>query len=202
MSDGFDRRLRPAHLDMCHALPAEQVEQQLARRSRDACGRFSHPYPDGLGGPRPLELKTHAAQSPREEPARAADVAPEGFVHRMLVGSGATAVGSAYVLMVDEELIEVRDPAHPSDTEETWRRSRSERRGQPCEFPQREGSSPPLSQAAPCTAQDKPGTSEVVALAEDQVRGEIAGSPRRKHGRCPRSEIVEQVAELCSLDGV
>ena len=44
--------------------------------------------------------------------------------------------------------------------------------------------------------------SEVVALAEDQVRGKIAGRPRREESGCLGTEFVEQVAELCSLNGV
>ena len=39
-------------------------------------------------------------------------------------------------------------------------------------------------------------------LAQDEVRGEIAGRPRREESRCLGTEFVEQVAELCSLDGV
>jgi hypothetical protein len=69
-------------------------------------------------------------------------------------------------------------------------------------IPQRERSSPSFSQAAPPTGQNKPRAGDVVALAEDQVRGEIAGYPRLKERRCPGTEPVEQVAELCSLDGV
>jgi hypothetical protein len=42
----------------------------------------------------------------------------------------------------------------------------------------------------------------VVVLAEDEVRGEIAGGPRLEEGRCLGTELVEQVAELCSLDAV
>ena len=187
---------------MCRALPAEEVEQQLAWRSGDAGSGFAPPCPDGFSGPRPLKLKTCAAQSTREEPGRATDVAPEGLVHCMLVGSRITAVGSAYVLVVDEELIEAREPAHPSDAEEAWRRSRPDRRNEPCEVPQRERSSSSFSQAAPRTGQDKPGASEVVALAQDEVRGEIAGRPRREESRCPGTEFVEQVSQLCSLDGV
>src|SRR6266516_3241718 len=160
------------------------------------------PCPDGLSGPRPLKLKTCAAQPPREKPGRATDVAPKGLVHCMLVRPGTTTVGSAYVLVVDEELIEAREPAHPSDAEEAWRRSRPDRRNEPCEVPQRERSSSSFSQAAPRTGQDKPGASEVVALAQDQVRGEIAGRPRREESLCPGTEFAEQVAELCPLDGV
>lgn len=187
---------------MCGALPAEEVEQQLAGRSGDAGSRFPPPCPDGLGGSRPLKLKTCAAQSPREVPGLAADVAPKGLVHCMLVCPGTTAVGSACVLVVDEELVEAREPAHPSDAEEAWRRSRPERRDEPCEVPERERSLPPCGQAAPRAGQDKPGAAERVALAQDEVRGEIAGCPRREEGRCPGTELVEQVAELCSLDGV
>jgi hypothetical protein len=199
---GFDRRSRPAHLDMCRALPAEEVEQQLAWRPGDAGSRFPPPCPDGLSVSRPLELKTCAAQPPREEPGRASDVAPKGLVHGLLVRPGTTTVGSAYVLVVDEELIEARQPAHPSDAEEAWRRSRSDRRNEPCEVPQRERSPSSFGQAAPRTGQDKPGASEVVALAQDQVRGEIASRPRREESRSPGTEFAEQVAELCSLDGV
>jgi hypothetical protein len=34
------------------------------------------------------------------------------------------------------------------------------------------------------------------------VRGDIAGRPRLEECRCLGTELVEQVAELCSLDGV
>ncbi len=187
---------------MCCALPAEEVEQHFARRSGDAGSGFPSPCPDGVSSPCPPKLESCAVQSPREDPGRASDVAPKGRVQCMLVGSGGAAVGSAYVLVVDEVLVEVGDPAHPSDTEEAWRRSGSDRRAEPGKVPQRKRSSTSFSQAGPPTGQHKPGAGEVVALAEDQVRGEIAGRPRLKERRCPGAELVEQVAELCSLDGV
>ena len=202
LSHGFNGRVRPAHLDMCCALPAEEVEQQLAWRSGDAGSRFPPPRPDGLSRPRPLQLKTRAAQPPREDPAGATDIAPQGLLHGPVVRSRTATVGSAYVLVVDEELIEAGDPAHPSDPEEPWRRSRSERPYEPREVLQREGSLSSLSQSAPSTGQDKPRTSEIIALAQDQVRGEIAGRPWLKERRCAGTELVEQIAEPCSLDGV
>ena len=39
-------------------------------------------------------------------------------------------------------------------------------------------------------------------LALDEVRGEIAGCPRREESRCLGTEFAEQIAELCSLGGV
>jgi hypothetical protein len=41
-----------------------------------------------------------------------------------------------------------------------------------------------------------------VVLAEDEVRGEIAGRPRREQGWCLGTELLEQAAELGSLNGV
>ena len=127
---------------------AEEVEQQLAWRSGDAGRGFPSPCSDGLSGPCPVKLETCAAQSPREEPGRASDVAPKGLIHCVLVGSRTMTVGSAYVLVVDEELVEVREPAHPSDAEEAWRWSRSDRCDEPCEVPHRERSSATILIAA------------------------------------------------------
>lgn len=106
---------------MCCALSTEEVEHQLAWGSGDVSRGFSAPCPDGLSGPRPAELKTCAAQSPHEEPGRAADVAPQRLVHCRLVCSRAAAIGSPYILVVDEELVEAGELAHPPDAEEAWR---------------------------------------------------------------------------------
>ena len=201
-SHGFDRGSGPAHLDLCRTLPAEEVEQQLARRSGEARSRYPTPCPNDLGRPRPLQLETRAAQPPREEPGRATDVAPQGLVHRVLVRSRSTTVGSAYVLVVDEELVEVGHPAHPSDAEEAWRWSRPERRNEPGKVPQRERSSSSFGEAAPRPGEDKARAGEVVALAKDEVRGKVAGRPRLEESRRLGAELFEQVAELGSLDGV
>ena len=104
--------------------------------------------------------------------------------------------------MVDEELVEVREPAYPSDAEEAGRRSRSDRRDKPGEVPHRERPSSSFGEPTPRAGQDESGSGEEVVLAEDEVRGEIAGRPRLEEGRCVGTEFVEQVAEPCSLDGV
>ena len=133
MPDGVDSGVGPAHLDLRRVLAAEQVEQQLARRSGDARVRFPPPGPEGASGPGPLKLETRTAQPPREVPGSAADVAPQRLVHGLLAGPGPAAVGSADILMVDVELVEAREPAHPSDAEETSRRPGPERGDKPGE---------------------------------------------------------------------
>ncbi len=131
-----------------------------------------------------------------------ADIAPQGLVHGLLVRPRTATVSSAYVLVVDEELVEARNPAHPSDAEEARRRSRSDRRNEPGEVTERERSSAFFCEAPPGAAQDEPRACEGVVLAQDEVRGEIAGRPRLQEGRCLGAELVEQVGELCSLDSV
>jgi hypothetical protein len=120
----------------------------------------------------------------------------------MVVGSGTATVGSADVLLVDEELVEVGDPAHPSDAEKSWRRSRSQGRGEPGEVRERERSSSSFGQAAPRPGQDKPGAGEGVTLAQNQVCGDVAGRPRLQQRRREGTELVEQVAEPRPLDVV
>jgi hypothetical protein len=66
----------------------------------------------------------------------------------------------------------------------------------------RERPSPSFGEATPCTGQDEPGACEVVVLAGYEVRGEIAGRPRLEECRRLGAELVEQVGELGSLDGV
>jgi len=65
-----------------------------------------------------------------------------------------------------------------------------------------ERSSSPFSKAAPQAGQDEPGSSEIVVLAQGEVRGEIAGSPRLQESWCLGTEFIEQVAELCSFNSV
>ena len=202
MSHRFDRRSRPADLDMCNVLPPEEVEQQLAWRSRDAGSGLPSACPYGSSGPFPLKFESCTAQSPSEEPRRLTDVAPEGLVHRMLIRSGTTAVGSTYVLVVDQELVEVRHPAHPSDPEEAWRRPRSDRRNEPRKVPRSERSPSPFSKAAPPAGQNKPRSSQIVVLAQNEVRSEIAGSPPLQESWRLGTELFEQVAEPCPFNSV
>ena len=165
-------------------------------------GGFSSACPNGPCGRRPPELEPGTAQSSCEEPGRLADVAPQRLVQRDLVGSQTTTVGSADVLVVDEELVEVREPAYPSDAEEAGRRSRSDRRDKPGEIPHRERPASSFGQPTPRAGQDESGSGQAVVLADDEVRGEIAGRPRLEEGWCLGTELVEQVAEPRSLDGV
>jgi hypothetical protein len=132
-------------------------------------------------------------QPPDQQPGRSVDVEPQGVVHCRLVRSRAAAVGSANVLVVDEELVEVRESAHPVDAEEARRRSGPDRRHEIGKVSPRERFSSSFREGAPCAGQDKPGPGDGVVLAEDEVRGQIVSRPRRQEGRRPGAEFGQQV---------
>lgn len=104
--------------------------------------------------------------------------------------------------MVDEELVEVGSLAYPSEPEEAWRRSGADRGNEPGKVSACEGSCSPFGEAAPPTGQDEPGACEAIEIAQRQVRGEVPGHPRREQGWCVGAELIEQVAQLCSLSRV
>jgi hypothetical protein len=118
------------------------------------------------------------------------------------VRSRTAAVGSSYVLVMDEELVETRESAYPSDAEEARGRSRSDRRRETCEIPQCERCSSSFREAVPRTGQDKPGSGNGVVLPQYEVSGQIASRPRLEESGCVGTELVEQVGELLPLDGV
>ena len=104
--------------------------------------------------------------------------------------------------MVDEELIQVGQAPHPTDAEETWWRSGSDRCNDPAEVFARECCPSSFGEAAPHAGQDEPWCREVVVLAQHEVRSEITRRPRVEQGRCVGTKFIEQVGEQFSLDGV
>ena len=154
-------RLRPPR----QARSPRPAPRPAGRRGRAAvrpevrrCGRWVLPAGPGRSWRSP---PTGARDPRRAVAARGTsgrgEVAPKRLVHSLLVGPGTTTVGPAYVLVVDEELVEAREPAHPSDAEEAWRRSRPERRDEPGEVPQRERSSSRSAKRAHAPGRTSPG---------------------------------------------
>jgi hypothetical protein len=104
--------------------------------------------------------------------------------------------------VVHEELVEVRDAPNPSDAEEPRRRSRPHRRDHGVVVGAGSRLAVSFGEAAPPTGQHEPRRGHQVALADHQVRGELAGRPGRQQGGRVRAELVQQVAQLVALDGI
>src|SRR5204863_6436976 len=82
-------------------------------------------------GSGPVNLEPGGVEPPSQV-AAAANVSPQGSIHCRLEVTGPTPVRSAYVLVVNEELVQIREGADPSNAEEPDRRAgpdpRDERR--------------------------------------------------------------------------
>ena len=117
--DGLDSLFGAADLDFGGGLTPKEKEQQLARQTGEAGRRLSSTGSQDLGRPRPLELETDTTESPCQEPRREAGIAPQRFVQCGGVRPWIKTVGSADILMVNEELVEVRDRGAPTRVERT-----------------------------------------------------------------------------------
>jgi hypothetical protein len=60
----------------------------------------------------------------------------------------------------------------------------------------------PFGEPGPGAGDDEPRAGEEVVLTQDQVGRDVVGCPRAEQRRSPWAELVQQVAELLSLDGV
>ena len=83
-------------------------------RSRD---RLPAAYPSNVVGPVPCRLEADTSQPSRQQPSPSGDIAKQRSVFAGRQRPRAAAVRSAHVLVMDEELVEVRKATHPSKTE-------------------------------------------------------------------------------------
>jgi enamine deaminase RidA (YjgF/YER057c/UK114 family) len=103
---------------------------------------------------------------------------------------------------MDEELVEVRTPTHPSNPEEAPRWSRTnvcDEVRKRCLL-QCEPSS--LGEPAPRARDDESRCGDRVVLTQDEVGRDVVCRPRIEERRCVRTEFVQQIAELFALDGI
>src|SRR5262249_29025009 len=156
-----------ADFDCGRVLTPEEVEQQFAWWPREACGRVPSACPQNLAGACPFEFEAVAAQSSCEPPRCDADVAPQCLVQRGGVGSGLMTVRAANILMVHEELVEVRDAAHPPDAEETARWTCADRRDQRGVVGASERLSVSFCEPAPRAGHHESRCGAVIVLADD-----------------------------------
>ena len=136
----------------------DRTDRAAARPEVQRCEPWDPPRRARMrvkGRPRPLEFEPCAA-SVAERGTTARDSRATAPHPSRASSSGSTTVGSAHVLVVDEELVEVGQAPHPTDAEETWWRSGSDRCNEPVEVFTRECGSSSFGEAAPRTGEDEP----------------------------------------------
>jgi hypothetical protein len=143
-----DSLLRSGHVNVCHALPAEEVQEKFAGRSAQACGRFAPAQAASLVRSCPHDLEPDAAEATAEKATPSAHVSPQCNIHRRRNDAQAHSVRAPNVLVMNEELVQVRKRANPTDPEESGRRPRPDPIDEPAEVVAcNESNPPPLGKA-------------------------------------------------------
>ncbi len=128
------------------------------------------------------------------------NVSPQGRIHRRSEVARRAPIRSSKVFVVDEELIQVRKGAHPSDAEESGRRTGADPRDQPRKvFALSQSGPTPLSEPLEGAGENDARASHEIAFSQHDVRGEIMSGPRRKQRGSGRAEFIEQPTKRLSL---
>jgi len=122
-----------AHFDLRRGSAPKGVKQEFARRTAEPSLRFARLNRHPLVGRGPLNLEPASVQPPTEIATAAANVAPQGSIHRRRKAAGPLAIRPANVLVMNKELVEICQSADPSDAEETDGRAGPDPRDEPRE---------------------------------------------------------------------
>jgi hypothetical protein len=124
----------PAHFDLRCSLAAKDVQEELARRTGESSRGLAWSNRHPLVGSGPLNLERAIVEPPTQVVAAAAHVSPQGSIHRRRKATGPITIRSANVLVVNKELVEIRDGADPTNAEETDGRAGPDPRDEPREI--------------------------------------------------------------------
>ena len=189
-----------AHFDLRCGLAPKDVEEEFARQTAESSRRFAwfscHPFV----GSGPLNLEPATVQPPTQIAAAAANVSPQRSIHRGREASGCLLIGSANILVMYKELVEIRHGADPSDAEEPDGRAGADPRDEPRKVMAPSQSGPaPLGEPLKGTGQNEARAGDEVVFSQHEVGGEIVSSPALEQGRNGRAEFVEKITELQAL---
>src|SRR3954467_13909649 len=132
-ADRLDRFGGAADLDVRGTLSSEHVEENLAGRAAQTSSGVTRPQHDCLALSRPLDLEPRATEAPAQVPPTPTNVPPQGGLQVGRERTGPESVGTPHVLMVHEELVQVRERANPAEAKEAERRPRADPSDEPRE---------------------------------------------------------------------
>jgi len=189
-----------AHFDLRCGLAPKDVEEEFARRTAESSRRFAWSDGHPPAGSSPLNLARATIKPPTQITAATANVSPQGSIHRGREASGSLSIGSANILMMNKELVEIRHCADPSDAEEPDGWAGPDPRDEPRKVLALGQSGPtPLGEPCERTRQNEARTGNEIVFSQHEVGGEIVSSPALEQGRNGRAEFVEKITELKAL---
>ena len=113
-----------SHFDLRRGLAPKGIQEEFARRTAEPSQRLTRSNPHPLGSSSPLNLEPKIVQPPTQITATTANVSPQRGIHRRRETARRLAIGSANVLVMNEELVEICHGTDPFDAEESDRRAR------------------------------------------------------------------------------
>lgn len=192
---------RSSHLDLRSLLAPKQVKEKFAGRSTEPSRGIAVPNDVPLVGSRPLDLEPDPAQPATQIATTAAGVSPQRRLQRgREVPTGASVVRSAHVLVVDEELVQVRKGADPSDAEDPGRWARPDPLDKPPELSARCQLHPaPLGELSERPRKDEAGAREEITLAQHEVGSKVLRGPALDQRGSLGPELVEELTKCKAL---
>jgi hypothetical protein len=156
-----------------------------------------------LIGSNPTGFQPARAKPPTQVPAAAANVSPDRRIHHGREVTWSLSSGSAKILVMDEELVEIRHGADPSDSEEPDRRAGPDPRDEPREVLALGQFRPaPFGEPLEGTGEYEARAGNEIPFPQYDVGGEIMSRPALDQRRSGRAQLVEQIAKLMALLGV
>ncbi len=197
-------RLRwPVQRDYRRGLAPKEIQQNFTRRPAEPSHRLTWPNPHALAGARPFQLKPASAQPPAQKPPAAPHVSPQRGIHRHRKTARPLAIRSSNVLVVHEELVEIRHRAHPLEAEESDRRPGPNLLDEPRKVrPPRQSRPAPLGEPREGPGQNEAWPGDRIVFSLHQMRGQIVSGPAVEQGGSRRTEPKQQIAQLAALQRV
>ena len=192
-----------AHFDLRCGLAAKDVEQEFAGRTAESSHRFARSSRYPLVGLGPLNLEPATVQPPTQEVAAAANVEPQGGIHCGCQVSRVQPVRAADILVMNKELVEIRQSPDPPDAEEADGWAGTDPRNERGEVAALGQSDPALfGEPLEWARQDEAGPGNEIVFSQHEVGGEIMSSPAFEQCWNRRAELIEEITELKAFLGI
>jgi len=189
-----------AHFDLRCGLAAKDVEQEFAGRTAESSRRFARSSRYPLVGLGPLNLEPATVQPPTQEVAAAANVEPQGGIHCGCQVSRVQPVRAADILVMNKELVEIRQSPDPPDAKEADGWAGTDPRNERGEVIAHSQSGPALlGEPLEGSRKDEAGPGNEIVFSQHKVGGEIMSSPGPKKRRNGRAELIEEITELMAF---
>lgn len=137
---------------------------------------------------------------PTQVAAAAANISPQGSLHCRCEATRPLSIGSANVLVMNKELVEIRQSADPGDAEQPDGRPGPDPRDEPREVLAVSQSDPALlSEPFEGAWQNEARAGNEIAFSQHDVGGEVTSGPALQQGGNVGTKLLQEITEFTAL---